>query len=155
MIHATGRQMPNQIDAPYRPAVAAGVPPAGEPGGTPGGRGRSQFNAKSNTRTNPGGRMPPSTAGGTPAATAEARFLSMAISILAIATIAVSAAEEPPLAKFTDITAAAGITFSHVNGAYGDKLLPETMGGGVAFFDFDNDGHPDLLFINSCYWPEI
>ena len=34
-----------------------------------------------------------------------------------------------------------------------DKLLPETMGGGVAFFDFDNDGAPDLLFINSTDWP--
>ncbi|HWV99033.1 MAG TPA: CRTAC1 family protein [Candidatus Acidoferrum sp.] len=64
-----------------------------------------------------------------------------------------SAAAEAPVAKFTDITREAGITFSHVNGAYGDKLLPETMGGGVAFFDFDNDGFPDLLFVNSCYWP--
>lgn len=61
--------------------------------------------------------------------------------------------EDMPLAKFTDITAAAGITFVHQNGAYGDKLLPETLGGGVAFFDFDNDGRQDLLFINSCYWP--
>jgi len=63
------------------------------------------------------------------------------------------AAEEIPTAKFTEITATAGIKFVHNNGAYGDKLLPETMGGGVAFFDFDNDGHPDLLFINSTYWP--
>jgi hypothetical protein len=58
-----------------------------------------------------------------------------------------------PVAKFTDITKEAGITFVHVNGAYGEKLLPETMGGGVAFFDFDGDGNQDLLFINSCYWP--
>src|SRR5882762_3250700 len=60
---------------------------------------------------------------------------------------------EIPVAGFTDITKEAGITFVHHNGAYGDKLLPETMGGGVAFFDFDNDGHPDLLFVNSSYWP--
>src|SRR2546421_4453699 len=58
-----------------------------------------------------------------------------------------------PVAGFTDITKEAGITFVHHNGAYGDKLLPETMGGGVAFFDFDNDGAPDLLFINSTDWP--
>ena len=58
-----------------------------------------------------------------------------------------------PVAKFTDITKEAGIAFVHNNGAYGDKLLPETMGGGVAFFDFDNDGAPDLLFINSTDWP--
>ena len=59
---------------------------------------------------------------------------------------------EIPEVKFTDITAAAGIKFVHSNGAYGDKLLPETMGGGVAFFDFDNDGDQDLLFINSTDW---
>ena len=60
---------------------------------------------------------------------------------------------EIPVAKFTDITKEAGITFVHNNGAYGEKLLPETMGGGVAFLDFDNDGHQDLLFINSTWWP--
>jgi len=59
---------------------------------------------------------------------------------------------EIPKAGFTDITAAAGITFVHVNGATGDKLLPETMGGGVGFWDYDNDGDEDLLFVNSTYW---
>ena len=63
------------------------------------------------------------------------------------------AANEIPSVKFTDITVAAGIKFVHHNGAYGDKLLPETMGGGVAFLDYDNDGYQDLLFINSTYWP--
>ena len=58
-----------------------------------------------------------------------------------------------PAVKFTDITAAAGIQFVHNTGAYGGKLLPETMGAGVAFFDFDNDGAEDLLFINGTYWP--
>lgn len=60
---------------------------------------------------------------------------------------------EIPAARFTDITKSAGITFVHNNGAYGDKLLPETMGGGCAFFDFDNDGAPDVLFVNSTTWP--
>jgi enediyne biosynthesis protein E4 len=68
-----------------------------------------------------------------------------------------SAAPVPPSAipevRFTDITVAAGIRFVHTNGACGDKLLPETMGGGVAFLDYDNDGHPDLLFVNSGQWP--
>jgi hypothetical protein len=64
-----------------------------------------------------------------------------------------AAADEVPVANFTDITKEAGITFVQNNGAYGDKLLPETMGGGVAFFDYDNDGHQDLLFINSTWWP--
>ncbi len=63
------------------------------------------------------------------------------------------AGDDIPVTKFTDITATAGIRFVHSNGAYGDKLLPETMGGGVAFFDCDNDGDQDLLFINSSTWP--
>ena len=58
-----------------------------------------------------------------------------------------------PTALFTDVTAAAGIRFRHENGAVGEKLLPETMGGGVAVLDFDGDGDPDLLFVNSSYWP--
>ena len=61
--------------------------------------------------------------------------------------------QEIPMARFTDITTAAGIKFVHNNGAYGDKLLPETMGGGCAFFDFNQDGAPDLLFVNSTTWP--
>ena len=60
---------------------------------------------------------------------------------------------EIPVATFTDITRESGITFIHNDGAYGEKLLPETMGGGVAFFDYDNDGAQDLLLINSTYWP--
>src|SRR6266404_6265141 len=62
-------------------------------------------------------------------------------------------AAEIPAAKFTDITRQAGIQFTHVNGAYGEKLLPEAMGGGVAFLDYDNDGAQDLLLVNSTYWP--
>jgi len=60
----------------------------------------------------------------------------------------------PPAIPFTDITAEAGIDFVHVNGAYGDKLIPETMGSGLAFFDYDNDGDPDLYLVNSSYWPD-
>ncbi len=55
---------------------------------------------------------------------------------------------------FTDITEEAGITFVHENGATGKKYLPETMGSGVAFFDFDGDGDQDLLFVNSMSWPQ-
>src|SRR3954452_24873158 len=58
-----------------------------------------------------------------------------------------------PAVRFTDVTAAAGIRFRHVNGAAGQKLLPETMGSGVAVIDFDGDGRPDLLFVNSRPWP--
>jgi len=62
-------------------------------------------------------------------------------------------AVEIPALPFTDITAAAGITFRHENGAAGEKLLPETMGGGCAFLDYDGDGDQDLLFVNSSRWP--
>lgn len=58
----------------------------------------------------------------------------------------------PTPADFEDITKAAGIDFVHNSGAFGERLLPETMGGGVAFFDFNNNGHQDLLFINSNEW---
>jgi hypothetical protein len=58
-----------------------------------------------------------------------------------------------PETPFVDVTSDAGITFVHRNGAYGEKLLPETMGGGCAFFDFDGDGDPDLLFVDSGEWP--
>ncbi len=57
-----------------------------------------------------------------------------------------------PAAAFSDITKAAGISFAHNNGATGSKWLPETMGGGVAFLDFDGDGAPDLLFVNGTGW---
>ena len=65
----------------------------------------------------------------------------------------VSAEEYVPKVKFTDITTEAGIQFKHNNGATGDKLLPESMGSGVAFFDFDMDGDQDLLFTNGTWWP--
>ncbi|WP_376694943.1 CRTAC1 family protein [Wenzhouxiangella sp. EGI_FJ10305] len=59
---------------------------------------------------------------------------------------------QPPPGRFVDITESAGIDFVHYNGAYGDRMLPETMGGGVAFFDYNDDGHPDLLFVNGDRW---
>jgi len=58
-----------------------------------------------------------------------------------------------PNAPFADITASAGITFRHFTGAEGEKLLPETMGAGVAYLDFDGDGDQDLLFVNGASWP--
>ncbi len=58
-----------------------------------------------------------------------------------------------PELNFTDITTAAGVNFMHVSGAYGERLLPETMGGGVAFLDYDGDGDQDLLLVNSMHWP--
>ena len=56
--------------------------------------------------------------------------------------------------RFTDVTAAAGIQFHHNNGAYGGKLLPETLGSGCAFLDYDADGWQDILLVNSMDWPD-
>lgn len=59
---------------------------------------------------------------------------------------------------FTDVTAESGITFRHVNGAFitadgtESRYMPETMGGGVAIFDYDGDGDQDVLFVNGAYF---
>ena len=55
--------------------------------------------------------------------------------------------------QFRDVTARAGIQFTHNNGAFGKKYLPETMGPGCAFIDYDNDGWPDIVLVNGEDWP--
>ena len=54
--------------------------------------------------------------------------------------------------QFVDITRQAGIRFQHNSGAFGQKYLPETMGAGCAFLDYNNDGWQDILLINSMDW---
>ena len=55
--------------------------------------------------------------------------------------------------QFEDVTRAAGIHFTQNNGAFGKVYLPEAMGSGVAFIDYDNDGWQDLFFVNGSDWP--
>jgi hypothetical protein len=69
------------------------------------------------------------------------------------------ASQSPPASSpvesrthFEDITRSSGIHFVHNNGAFGKKWLPETMGPGVAFVDYDNDGWQDVLFANGNAW---
>jgi len=55
--------------------------------------------------------------------------------------------------RFTDVTTQAGIEFQHNSGAFGGKFLPETLGSGCAFLDYDRDGWQDILLINGADWP--
>jgi len=65
----------------------------------------------------------------------------------------VLAADAGPGFRFSDVTGPAGIRFQHNSGAYGGKLLPETLGSGCAFLDYDADGWQDILLVNSMDWP--
>ncbi|HXM98286.1 MAG TPA: CRTAC1 family protein [Candidatus Dormibacteraeota bacterium] len=69
------------------------------------------------------------------------------------ATESAAPADAPSTATFRDVTQQSGIHFVHNNGAYGKKFLPETMGPGVAFIDYDNDGWPDIFLVNGTDWP--
>jgi enediyne biosynthesis protein E4 len=55
--------------------------------------------------------------------------------------------------RFADVTNQAGIQFQHNSGAFGGKFLPETLGSGCAFLDYDGDGWLDILLINGADWP--
>jgi hypothetical protein len=55
--------------------------------------------------------------------------------------------------RFVDVTSKAGIDFRHNSGAFGGKFLPETLGAGCAFLDYDADGWQDILLVNGMDWP--
>jgi len=55
--------------------------------------------------------------------------------------------------RLVDVTSTAGLTFTHNSGAYGGKLLPETLGAGCAFVDYDADGWQDVVLVNGMDWP--
>ena len=56
--------------------------------------------------------------------------------------------------RFVDITKQAGLDFKHFTGAFGKRYMPETMGSGCAFLDFDNDSRLDILLINAKNWKD-
>jgi hypothetical protein len=58
-----------------------------------------------------------------------------------------------PSFQLVDVTAAAGLTFQHNNGGFGQAFLPETLGSGCAFLDYDRDGWQDILLVNGMDWP--
>jgi enediyne biosynthesis protein E4 len=83
-------------------------------------------------------------------------FTSAAVTLLA--AIFAASAPAPPAApaehiRLADITQSAGIHFVHNSGGFGKKYLPETLGPGVAFIDYNNDGYQDIFFVNGTRWP--
>ena len=77
----------------------------------------------------------------------------VALAIVMAVKTGVAAPPEASSIQFRDVTQRAGIHFVHNNGAFGKKYLPETMGPGVAFIDYDNDGWPDIFLVNGMDWP--
>ncbi|MGA8439785.1 MAG: CRTAC1 family protein [Candidatus Sulfotelmatobacter sp.] len=55
--------------------------------------------------------------------------------------------------RLVDVTSSSGLQFQHNSGAFGGKFLPETMGSGCAFLDYDRDGWQDILLVNGMDWP--
>ena len=80
-------------------------------------------------------------------------LLALQLTAVGIFAQAPKGSEEAAGITFRDITQRAGIHFVHNNGAFGKKYLPETMGPGVAFIDYDNDGWPDIFLVNDTDWP--
>jgi len=80
------------------------------------------------------------------------RKITFLLFTLLLVTIAAGSASAQSV-TFRDITAQAGIHFTHNNAAFGKKYLPETMGPGCAFIDYDGDGYPDILIVNGEDWP--
>ncbi len=60
----------------------------------------------------------------------------------------------PGPVKFLDVTQTSGLNFVHNNGAFGAKWIPENLGSGAVFLDYDNDGYQDIFFANARNWTE-
>src|SRR4030088_1085614 len=80
-------------------------------------------------------------------------MLVLALAVVLVGQTGIGAAPESSALQFRDVTRQAGLRLVHNNGAFGRKFLPETMGPGVAFIDYDNDGWPDIFLLNGMDWP--
>jgi enediyne biosynthesis protein E4 len=79
--------------------------------------------------------------------------LATAPQLLRLSSVAQTNSTSTPGFRLTDVTTPAGIQFQHNSGAFGGKFLPETLGSGCAFLDYDRDGWQDILLINGADWP--
>ncbi|MFN3323449.1 MAG: CRTAC1 family protein [Bryobacteraceae bacterium] len=77
------------------------------------------------------------------------RSLRQKYAILGLAAGCLLCASNPEV-LFTDITAQSRVAFRHEHSPTSQKYLPETMGGGVALLDIDNDGRLDVFFVNGA-----
>ena len=75
---------------------------------------------------------------------------AIALSLLLAWLFPPAARQTAPAPRFTDVTAASGLRFTHQQGG---AEAPTTLGGAVVVLDFNNDGHPDLFFVNGAPWP--
>src|SRR5439155_18302896 len=80
--------------------------------------------------------------------------LSGAGIVALLLSVALGVPQRRPGFRLLDVTSAAAIQFRHNSGAYGGKLLPETLGSGCAFLDYDRDGWQDILLVNAMDWPD-
>jgi len=81
-------------------------------------------------------------------------LIGLALIVPAVVGLSVTASQDvPPKIQYVDVTKASGLAFTHNSGAFGKKYLPETLGPGVALFDYNNDGWLDVLFANGKDWP--
>ncbi len=81
------------------------------------------------------------------------KIASGALAFVIALPAAFGQAKKASSVHFTDITQQSGIRFTHNNGAFGKRYLPETLGPGAAFIDYDGDGYPDILLVNGQDWP--
>ena len=79
-------------------------------------------------------------------------LVALILSGLAMSGRLQSQGREPGI-QYVDVTKAAGLTYRHNSGATGKKYMPETLGPGVAFVDYNGDGWQDLFFTNGKDWP--
>jgi hypothetical protein len=77
------------------------------------------------------------------------RGVLIAVLLGAASLLVPVSAQQAPRVPFVDVTAAAKITFAHNAGMTPEKREIESIGSGVAWLDYDNDGYQDLFFVNA------